>query len=221
LVFNITNIDSKVFNVNKILVGLLLILSGTTKAALIQLDEDPLYVSYQIDSGGYLYAMGSGRGVGFNVNKTFDVSSIGINLAARNSNVLKPLYEFEIYSSTDGHDVGDLLTNVEFYLTQTGEGWVDAAINYKFIEGNSYVVNFSRTDDRHLGVDLATIFSLDTGLPINYGRLTAKEGFQGATPDARNPLNPLVRFQAFDVSEPSSVLFVMVLLCLLRRNAVE
>lgn len=172
---------------------------GNVNAGIIQMDEGSLY-SPSYDYGG----MGSGRGIGFSVNESFHMSSLGMNLGVASS-ALSKAYEFEIYSSFDGHTAGGLLDSQSFNLTE-GEGWFDIAFNFDFQAGSSYVINFSSVDDNWLS-GLGTIYSWEPSSHYNYGLLSTVEGFEGAFPNNGNPLSAHFRIDAevASVPEPSSI----------------
>lgn len=173
---------------------------GNANAGIIQMDEGSLYTT-SYDYGG----MGSGRGIGFSVNDSFHMSSLGMNLGVASS-ALSRIYEFEIFNSVDGHTAGGLLDSKSFNLTE-GEGWFDIAFNFDFQAGSLYVINFSSVDDNSLGSGLGTIYSWEPSSHYNYGLLSTVEGFEGAFPNNGNPLSAHFRMDSeiASVPEPSSI----------------
>lgn len=176
---------------------------GQVQAAVLTMDQGRHY-SLNYDNGG----MGTGRGVGFQANQDFQISSLGIDLRVPDS-ATAPLYTFELFSSSDGSTTGSLLSAVTFNLV-VGSGYQDQGFNYAITKDSFYVINFSRVDDQHLG-QLGTKYSWeDRGVfvPHDYGILTVLEGFEGANPNSSNPLIPHMRIGYAGVSavpEPSSL----------------
>lgn len=180
------------------LVGLVLSVSSFANAGLIELDEGNLY------SANYNSGMGTGRGIGFEVNDNFHMSELGIDLNVTSA-AISALYEFEIFSSTDGHTSGSLLDSINFNLTK-GIGWVDFAFDFDFQAGSFYVVNFSRVDNAILS-GLGTKYSWEPSSHFNYGILSTVEGFEGSTPNNSNPLSTHFRMEteSTSVPEPSTL----------------
>ncbi len=175
---------------------------GSANAGLIQMDQGDLY-STQYDVGG----MGTGRGIGFDVTTDFHMSSLGIDLSVTSA-ALGVLYEFEVYASTDGHTAGSLLDSQDFSLIE-GQGWLDVAVDFDFLAGDSYVINFSRTDDARL-IGLGTHYSWEPSSHFDYGVLTTVEGFEGAFPNSSNPLSAHFRIETAEASVPEpSILALM------------
>lgn len=185
-----------------VLAAILATAAAGTQAAVLTLDQGRLY-STGYDNGG----MGSGRGIGFLMNENFDLTGLGIDLNVQQS---QQGFEFEIFSSTDGHTAGTLLSSMNFNLN-AGSGYQDQAMNFSFVQGNYYVINFARTDGQWLGSNLGTKYSWeDPGsfVPHNYGALTVIEGFEGAAPNNYNPLIPhmqLLGNAGNNVPEPASL----------------
>jgi hypothetical protein len=150
-------------------------------ASIIEMDKGTLYTT-TYNYGG----MGSGRGIGFNVNESFQMSFLGMKLGVKSSAVGKS-YKFDIYSSVDGRTAGSLLDSKSFNLT-VSEGWFDVAFNYVFKAGSSYVINFTGVDGA-LSSGLGTIYSWEPSSHFNYGKLSTVEGFEGAFPNNANPLS--------------------------------
>lgn len=168
-------------------------------ASIIEMDKGTLYTSNYDYSG-----MGSGRGIGFNVNESFQMSFLGMKLGVR-SNAVGKSYKFDIYSSVDGRTAGSLLDSKSFNLT-VSEGWFDVAFNFMFKAGSSYVINFTGVDGS-LSSGLGTIYSWEPSSHFNYGKLSTVEGFEGAFPNNSNPLSAHFRINtnAMSVSAPSSM----------------
>jgi hypothetical protein len=179
---------------------------GNANASLIEMDKGTLYTA-NYDYGG----MGTGRGIGFNVNESFQMTFLGMKLGVKSSAVAKS-YKFDIYSSVDGHTAGSLLDSKSFNLS-VSEGWFDVAFNFVFKAGSSYVINFTGVDGQ-LNFGLGTIYSWEPSSHFNYGMLTTVEGFEGASPNKSNPLSAHFRINAnaMSVSEPSSI--ALLSLCL-------
>ncbi|MDL5030554.1 PEP-CTERM sorting domain-containing protein [Pelomonas sp. APW6] len=185
-----------------LLAALLATVSLSSHATLLTLDQGRVYSS-GYDNGG----MGGGRGVGVLFNQNFSMSALGIDL-----NVLSAQqgFKFSIYSSTNGHTAGSLLSSVSFNLN-AGSGYQNQAFNFSFLQGSYYVINFARSDSAWLGSNLGTKYSWeDPGsfVPHNYGALTVIEGFEGAAPSNSNPLLPhmqLVGGGSNNVPEPGSL----------------
>jgi len=182
------------------LAGLVLSVNGFANAGLIQLDEGNLFSA---NHGG---GMGTGRGIGFEVNNNFHMSELGIDLDVT-STAISALYEFEIFSSTDGHTSGSLLDSTNFNLTE-GIGWVDFSFDFDFLSGNFYVINFSRVDDAAL-VGIQTKYSWEPSSHFNYGHLSTVEGFEGATPNNSNTLSAHFRIKTESASVPEPSTFVI------------
>ena len=162
--------------------GLVLLLAASAVPALadaIQMTGGTHY-SASYDNGG----MGSGRGIGFVANSSFDMSSFGIDISVLSAT--SDLYKFDVFASTDGHSAGSLLTSTSFNLA-VGNGWQDFAFNYSFVAGNAYVINFARLGGGHLGT-LGTHYSWEPSAHINYGVLSIVEGFEAEPPQNDNPL---------------------------------
>jgi hypothetical protein len=143
-----------------------------------------------------LRGMGSGRGLGFHADENFSMNSFAIKLSVQAAATV-PEYQFDIYSSTDGHDVGGLLASTTFFLVE-GVGYELQPFVYDFVAGSHYVINFSRVDGVSLNDQpIGTSYSWEdpgTYVPFDYGVLTLIEGFEGSFPIASNPLIPHVRF---------------------------
>jgi hypothetical protein len=117
--------------------------AGGAKASTITIDQGPPFIA-SYDNGG----MGNGRGVSFLANQNFSITSMGVDLSVPASNSTN--YVYQIYASTNGHDVGSLLSSVTFQLG-AGNGYRDQAFNFNFSTGSYYVVNFARQDGQYLG----------------------------------------------------------------------
>lgn len=180
--------------------------SSQVSASVLTLDQGRIY-SDSYDNGG----MGSGRGIGFQVNQSFNMTKLAIDL-----NVVSAQsgFQFDVYSSSDGHNAGSLLNSVLFGLN-AGSGYQDQSFNFAFQMGNYYVINFKRTDDQWLGSNLGTYYAWeDVGsfVPHNYGAITVLEGFEGAFPNNGNPLIPFMRLTTDigenNVPEPTTMLLL-------------
>lgn len=174
-----------------VLSALAAVASATSlSAAVVTIDQGAPYQS-GYDNGG----MGNGRGVSFIANQDFSISSIGVDLNVLLANTTN--YTYQIFASTDGHNVGSLLSSVAFQLG-AGSGYRDQAISYAFTAGQYYVVNFARIDNAALGSNLGTHYVWENlggqSAAVNYGPLTVVEGFEGSPPNNSNPLIPLTRF---------------------------
>lgn len=179
------------------------IVCSPVNATVLTLDQGRDY-SASYDNGG----MGSGRGIGFQVNQSFNMTKLGIDL-----NVLSAQngFEFDIFSSSNGHNAGSLLGSVLFNLG-AGSGYQDQAFNFSFLAGNYYVINFKRSNNAALGSNLGTHYAWeDVGsfVPYNYGAITVLEGFEGAFPSNGNPLIPFMRLTTdighTNVPEPGTI----------------
>ena len=172
-------------------------------ATVLTLDQGRFY-STNYDNGG----MSSGRGIGFKANTNFTMSSLAIDLSV-NSTTAAPSYEFQLFSSVDGHTAGSLLSTDVFNLS-AGTGYQDQAFSFNFLQNQYYVLNFRRVDGANLG-NLGTKYSWEdvgTYVPYNYGVLTMLEGFAGANPSKGNPLIPHMRINSTsttDVPEPATL----------------
>lgn len=171
-------------------------------ATAIQMDQGDLYSPLYYGVG----TMGTGRGVGFSVSTAFHMSTLGIDIGVPNATV--DLFEFQIYSSADGHNAGALLAVTQFQLAQ-GEGWQDFAFAYDFAAGFSYVINFTGATGG-LPAEFGTMYSWEPSAHVDYGVLNVVEGFEGAFP---NPGNPLVAHFRIDgatapVPEPGTMLLL-------------
>lgn len=163
-----------------LLVFIVTCLPSLGQAAVIQMDQGELY-STAYDYGG----MGTGRAVGISVEESFHMSKLGMDLGVTTATAL-PLYDFEIFSSVDGHSIGTLLDRIEVNLA-SGEGWQDFDFDFDFLAGNFYVINFARVDNLHFG-DLGTMYSWEPSAFVDYGLLSVVEGLEGATPSAGNSI---------------------------------
>lgn len=155
----------------------------------LTLDQGRLYTP-DLSQGG----MGSGRGVGFHADENFSMNSFATKLNV-GAAATTPEYRYEIFSSTNGHDVGGLLASTSFFVLE-GVGYQLQPFVFDFIAGNYYVINFSRVDGATLD-GVGTSYSWEdvgTYVPYDYGVLTLIDGFVGATPGSGNPLIPHVRF---------------------------
>ena len=161
-------------------------------AAVITVNQGSMY-----QSGYDVGSVGTGRGVGFTVDETFSIASLGFDLSVTQAN--GALYTYEIFSSTDGHTAGGLLASTTFGLG-VGNGWMDQLLNFTFNAGSAYVVNFSRVDNGNLaGIGTHYTWESTSGSwgvkdIVDYGPFRTVEGFEGAAPDNSNPLIPFVRF---------------------------
>jgi len=179
------------------------IMTGVASATAIQMDQGDVY-STSYNYGG----MGSGRGIGINVENSFHTNTLGINLGLT-GNADTFAYQFEIFSSTDGHYANSLLSNVSFNLAN-GEGWRDVAFNFDFLAGSSYVINFSRVDDQWLS-NMGVIYSWEPSALVDYGQFSLVEGFAFTPPNNSNPLVPHMRMDVIDsapVPEPATMLLM-------------
>jgi len=162
---------------------------------------------YEITSGSAYSAdydfggMGGGRGVSFLATQNFTITSMGADVALQQED--STLYNFEIYSSVDGHSTGDLLASVSRTLEAAG-GWHDAAINFTFESGDYYIINFERADHQWL-YGVGTRYAWEgPDAAVSYGPFTVVEGFEGAFPNNYNPLIPYMRMTSGAVPEPAS-----------------
>jgi hypothetical protein len=185
-------------------VGLIMTgMTGMAIATVIQMDQgliDPDSLNY--DYGG----MGSGRGIGITVENNFHMNTLGIDLGVKN-NANTFAYRYEIFSSTDGHSAGSLLSNVIFNVSN-GEGWRDVTFNFDFLAGSSYVINFLRVDGQWLD-NLGAIYSMEPSAFVDYGQFSLVEGFEGAFPDSSNAIVPHMRMDVSGtgaVPEPATML---------------
>ena len=179
-----------------LLVGFL----APAQAAPLTLDHgDP----YSAESCGSVY-MGGGRGVGFTVSTSFHMSSLGLDLGVPEPTA--DLFEFQIYSSTDGHSAGALLGSTQFNVN-AGEGFQDFAFNFDFTSGNAYVINFTGAGGSGLPAAFGTMYSWEPSAHFNYGILEVVEGFEGAFPNSSNPLVAHFRFDGTvrAVPEPAAL----------------
>ena len=156
--------------------------------------------SLDYDYGG----MGAGRGVSFLATQDFTIHSMGIDIALMQED--STLYNFEIYSSTNGHDAGDLLASVSKTLAAAA-GWHDAAMDFTFQSGDYYVINFERADHQWLD-GVGTHYAWEGGnTAVSYGPFTVVEGFADSPPNNGNPLIPYMRMStdaSAAVPEPAS-----------------
>jgi hypothetical protein len=178
--------------------------AGGAKASTITIDQGPPFIA-SYDNGG----MGNGRGVSFLANQNFSITSMGVDLSVPASNSTN--YVYQIYASTNGHDVGSLLSSVTFQLG-AGNDYRDQAFNFNFSTGSYYVVNFARQDGQYLG-NLGTHYVWEgASSAINYGPFTVVEGFEGAFPNNGNPLIPFTRFDVITTAVPEPSTWAMMLL---------
>lgn len=127
---------------------------------------------------------GRGRAIGFEAERDFSVSSVGIMAGLTNES-----FEVVIYDSPDGHTPGSVIYTTAATTGGTGYGWNDMTVSFTFEAGNFYVLNWRPADGGSSdwvtspGMD----FYHDNGLPYAVGPITIVEGFEGF--DAENASN--------------------------------
>ena len=127
---------------------------------------------------------GRGRAIGFEADRDFSVSSVGIM-----AGLTLESFEVLIYDSPDGHTPGSVIYTMAATTGGTGYGWNDMAVSFTFEAGNFYVLNWRPADGGSSdwvtspGMD----YYHDNGLPYTVGPITIVEGFEGF--DAENASN--------------------------------
>ena len=170
-------------------------------AATITIDQgSPYQTAYDYGS------MGAGRGVSFLATQNFSITSMGVDLGILATNSTN--YVYQIFSSTNGHNVGSLLASTTFQLN-AGSGYQDKALSFAFNAGSYYVVNFARADGASFGSNLGTHYAYEGAASlISYGPLTVVEGFEGTPINNSNPLMIYTRLTTVDataaVPEPAT-----------------
>lgn len=163
--------------------------ASSAEATVITIDQGTAY-SANYDNGG----MGQGRGVSFLADETFSISSVGLNLSVPSAN--STVYQYQIFSSVDGHTAGSLLASTDFTLS-AGNGFRDQPLAFTFNAGSYYAVNFARKDGSRLD-PLGTLYVWElldgVSAAVDYGPFTVVEGFEGSPPNNGNPLIAQTRF---------------------------
>lgn len=179
------------------------LVTASAYADVVKLDGGIAYSTTSYEVGG----MGGGRGIGFKANDSFSTSAVGIDVSLIGNANASP-YQFQLYSSTDGHTAGTLLKTATFSFN-LGNGYQDAAFAYDFQKNTYYVLNFLSAVNQ-LG-SVGTMYSWEGSSPINYGIVSVIDGFEGANPSNYNPLIPHMRLTtaaSADVPEPGTVVLM-------------
>ncbi len=154
---------------------------------------------------GTFSSAGPGRAQGIVADSDFSVSGIGIY-----GDLVSQSFDIVVYSSTDGHSAGAILATASDIVGGTGMGWNDIALDFDFIMGNFYVVNWRPTvPNANWGI---IEYYRDNILPHTVGPLTLLEGFEGYNAqNADNFLHPRLRYITA-VSVPQPEIFGLFLL---------
>ena len=144
--------------------------------------ESPNY--YGLGGSG---GAGTGRGLGFYANENFTITSIGIH-----ANLTFMSHNVEIFSSSTGSDVVDLLYSVSDSVGNGDYGWNDIVFpdSFSFVAGNYYVLNWSGVVSNWVS---QLDYYYDNGLPFDVGPLTMLDGCEGSDPSFGNSLHCLFR----------------------------
>ncbi len=146
---------------------------------------------------GVFGGVGTGRAQGFVADSDFSVSGIGIY-----GDLIAQSFDIVVYSSVDGLSAGAVLATASDTVGGTGMGWNDIALDFDFIMGNFYVVNWRPTvSNASWGI---IEYYRDNVLPHTVGPLTLLEGFEGYNAqNADNFLHPRLRYiTATSVPQP-------------------
>lgn len=144
---------------------------------------------------------GGGRAQGIQATSAFSISSLGIF-----GDLELLSFDVVIYASTNGSDVGAVLETSSAIVGGTGNGWNDIPINFSFIAGSFYVVNWRPTIDNPGNWANTLDFYDDSALPVDVGPITLLEGIEGFTAD--NSANAVHASFRYDIvaPEPASVM---------------
>ncbi|MBZ5609844.1 MAG: PEP-CTERM sorting domain-containing protein [Acidobacteriia bacterium] len=201
----------------KTFVGLALFLGGILQANASTIDLNSGSV-FETVAGGE----GTGRGIGFFADSTFS-----IDFAAIQADLISQSFDVVIYSSTDGHEAGAVLTSASAVLGGTGFGFNAIPINFTFNAGSFYVLNWRPTsgggNDTWVGPG-GSIYYNDSALPVTVGPVTLIDGTAGFNADDfSNVVHPNLQVDLVSgtVPEPSTfglMLGGIALIALCRRR---
>lgn len=163
------------------------------------------WASYvELNSGTYCcsYATGetTGRGISFQANSTFSIDSVGIF-----GDLYNKSYDVVIYSSTDGHQVNNILNTASAVSGGTGNSWNDVAVNFTFNASDYYLINWTPSDLQTGWVNTSLDYYQDSALPAVAGPVTLIDGTAGAVPDFSNTLHPNLRVNVSTVPVPAAI----------------
>ncbi len=156
---------------------------------------------------GVTSGVGTGRAQGFVADSDFSVSGIGIY-----GDLISQSFDIVVYSSTDGYSAGAILATASDTVGGTGMGWNDIALDFDFIMGNFYVVNWRPTALSSGWGSIEYYRDNNGGLPHTVGPLTLLEGFEGYNAqNADNYLHPRLRYMT-SMAVPQPEIFGLFLL---------
>jgi hypothetical protein len=170
---------------------------------------------------GNLGGTGAGRAQGFQALSSFSITSVGIE-----ADLASESYDVVIYASTNGSSVGSQLASTSGVVGGTGFVFHDLGINFSFVSGSFYVVNWRPTDGSFNVTNDDIAYYSDSALPVNIPPFRLVEGLEGFNAESSgNSLHPNMRYNVnAAVPEPGSIALMglgIAALGLARRRAVR
>ena len=130
-----------------------------------------------------------GTAQGILANSTFSVTSIGIL-----ADLISQSFNLRIHASTTGSDVGTVLAATTSVLGGDGNQFYDMPIDFTFLAGNYYVINW-RSSTGGSSWAFSVDYFLDSSLPVTVGPLTLVEGLSGIEAgESQNAFHPSFRY---------------------------
>ncbi|MDT0604452.1 PEP-CTERM sorting domain-containing protein [Thalassotalea castellviae] len=177
----------------RLLISSLFAISSFANAGLITLNSGDYY--------GALGGVGESRGISFEALSTFSISSVGIEAALNAQD-----FEIVIWSSTNGHQLNNLLASSAQTFGTTSLGWNDIAIDFTFTIGNFYAFEWRPVSVNKTWASTLTYYN-DSSLPASIdGKFKLIDGYE-AEFGFSNFLHPNLRVNTVtrDVPEPSTL----------------
>lgn len=190
----------------KVVLGLGLVtvvLAQNASAATVTLHSNNFYAS--------LGGVGNGRGIGLHADSTFTMTSLGIF-----GDLINQSFDAQVYSSSNGHDIGGLLASSSAVVGGSGSQYYDIALDFTFNAGDFYTILWRPTATSSSWANSIDYYN-DSGLPLTIDAFTLLDGTEGYTGvNFSNFLHPNLRLNAVDggnqVPEPASVALLAVAL---------
>ncbi len=177
---------------------------GLVAAVLVQNASAATVTLHSNNFYGNTGGVGSGRGIGLQADSTFTMTSLGIF-----GDLINQSFDAQVYSSTDGHNIGGLLASSSAVVGGSGSQYYDIALNFTFNAGSFYTVLWRPTSSNSAWANTIDYYN-DNGLPLTIGAFTLLDGTEGfAGNNFANFLHPNLRLNALDggnqVPEPESL----------------
>lgn len=155
------------------------------------------------DFYGNTGGVGSGRGIGLHADSSFSMTSLGLFGSLNTQS-----FDAQVYSSTDGHDIGSLLASSSAVIGGSANQYNDITLSFNFLAGNFYTLLFRPTEFSSSWANTIDYFN-DSGLPLTIGAFTLIDGTEGFLGENfSNFLHPNLRLNASaesNVPEPGAL----------------